>query len=368
MRESEYTVEDFVLDPNFKKWVLENNPESTAYWVEFVSQNPEEVRKIKIAKEILLNLSRQKKELSPIQINQLFKRINNSIDSPESRENEEIAKVRKIEIDNWTLLKQYNLDQEQKKRKSAFFRMAAIFTLLLGFGAFIYFSTLQPQEEIQASTIQWITFEAPAGVKSTINLEDGTKIYLNSGSFVTYPKNFPEGTRSLTLTGEAFFEVARDTLRPFQVSSGHLTTFALGTSFNIKAYPSQSISISLIEGKVRVEDQTKIDNQILLAPGEAIKSDLEKNIWKKSSFNQEDILGWMNKTLVFNNIPLNEAISLMENWYGVKFIISGIPPKDLNVSGKFKDETLQNILDGLSFSNHLTYSIQGKQVNLKFKP
>lgn len=367
MSKSEYSTEDFVLDTDFQKWVLENNPESKSYWVEFLSQYPHKVNEIYQAREILIHLSREKKALSDSQVQSLFEKISQRTQLSDFTPQQSGQKI--IDLDSWSTIQKYNLDRDRKLRRRGLIRSAAVLALILGLSSLFYLLDLNPTSTPQDPEIEWITFEAQAGVKSSISLEDGSKVHLNSGSKITYPKNFPDGVRSILLEGEAFFEVAKDSLRPFKVNSGHLVTTALGTSFNIKAYPRQSVAVSLITGKVRVEDQTNLEHQALLNPGEGIQANQEKNYWKQAKFDKDEILAWMNKTIVFSNTPIKEAISQLENWYGVRFIISGEIPKDLKVSGKFKDETLQNILEGLNFSARLdTYSIQGKNVKLNFKP
>ena len=363
MSKSEYATEDFVLDPDFRKWVLENNTESKAYWVDFLSQNPHKVNDIYQAREILINLSREKKALSDQKVQFLFSKISQRIDREDKSAQKSSSKV--VEMDSWSTIQKYNLEQEKKSKKRLLLQWAASLILFLGLGSLFYLLNVPETDSIQETAVEWITFEAPAGVKSSISLEDGSKIHLNSGSKITYPQNFPNGIRAIELVGEAFFEVAKDSLRPFKVSSGHLTTTALGTSFNIKAYPNQVVSVSLLTGKVKVEGENK---EAYLIPGEAIRADLTTHFWKQGTFDREEILAWMNKTLVFTNTPFLEAVLQMENWFGVQIEIQGDWPKDLKVSGKFKDETLQNILEGLSFSTHFTYKIQGKQVQINFKP
>lgn len=366
MSKSEYTVEDFVLDPDFRNWVLNNQAEAKSYWTEFLAQNPEKVVEIKVAREILINLARQSKELSDVSAQNLFSKINHSIDylgSETSRDN-----VRQIEMDSWATIQRYNLEQERKQRKRSRISWAAVFVFFLGLGSLLFQMQFSEEKENIQKETEWISFEAPSGTKSSISLEDGSKVHLNSGSKITYPKNFPKGIREIKMVGEAFFEVAKDSLRPFQVTSDYLTTTALGTSFNIRAFPNQPIAVSLLTGKVRVEDLNNTSNKVILNPGEDLKSDLEKDIWNKGNFNQEEILAWMNKILIFKNTPFKEAITQLENWYGVQFQVKGEIPKELKVSGKFYDESLQNILEGLNFSTNLQYKIEGKQVKLTFKP
>lgn len=366
MSKSEYTVEDFILDPDFRNWVLLNHPEAKAYWTEFLAQNPNKVAEISQARKILINISREKTEFSDEQADALFTKINQVINL--SEEVSKSDKSRQIELDSWSTIQRFNQEQEVKNRKTRRIQWAATLILLLGVGALFFANPRRNESEIDSTEIELVSFEAPSGVKSSIGLEDGSRIHLNSGSKITYPKNFPQGIRSIELTGEAFFEVAKDSSRPFQVKSEFLLTTALGTSFNIKAYPNQPIAISLISGRVQVEDKANSENLVLLNPGEDIQADSSTKNWQKGSFNPDEILAWMNKVLIFKNTPFPDAVRQLENWFGVQVTLAGKIPNELKVSGKFEDETLQNILEGLSYGTEFTYKIEGKKVNIHFKP
>ncbi|WP_297336233.1 FecR family protein [Algoriphagus sp.] len=366
MSKSEYSTEDFVLDPDFRKWVLENDSESKTYWVEFLAQYPSKVKEIKEARELLIHLSRQKVSLSSSKEAELFAKINQAIEKQES--GDKVDATLMVDLDSWSTIQKYNLERERQKRKHLKIRIGVLSGLLLAVVGLFFLPEIKNDPLEQEVKVEWVSFAAPAGVKSSISLEDGSKVHLNSGSKITYPKSFVGGIREIRLEGEAFFEVAKNPEMPFVVRTKHLVTTALGTSFNINAYPEHEIAVSLVSGKVRVEDSQNESNQAILNPGETIKSDLESKSWEKGNFEQEDILAWLNKTLVFEKTSVQEAILMLENWYGVNFEIQGTIPINTTVSGKFKDETLQNILEGLSYSARFNYKINGKTVNLTFKP
>lgn len=205
----------------------------------------------------------------------------------------------------------------------------------------------------------------PKGVKTKIHLPDNSVVYLNADSYLSYEKNFRDG-RLVRLVGEAFFEVAKDSLRPFQVLTGRLATTALGTSFNIKAYSEVSnIQVTLSTGKVSVEDQVSTE-KLILEPGEALRLiGLNEKLGKMQT-DPKAASSWKEGILQFEKTPMSEVVLLLERWYGVSF--KG-PEKwpDVKCSGSFrKNEYLSNVLKVLSHSVGFSYSIEEKTVIINF--
>lgn len=364
MSKSDYSTEDFVLDPDFKNWVLEGNASSKNYWEEYLRENPSKIKEVTKARAILLNLSRKKFKLSQEKEDFLFSQIEKAI-QPESSK---AYQTPVIQLDSWSTIQKYSHAQSRKKRVRR--RVTSfLFFLLIGmiFSFFYLFpNSIESPLELQSKAEREF-FQAPPGVKSTISLEDGSKVFLNSGSSISYQKGFTDSTRIINLQGEAFFEVAKDSLRPFTVKTGSIATTALGTSFNISSFPNEPISIALISGVVVVSEEHKWAEEKLM-PGEGIQTNIEGKTWKKERFDVEHVLSWMNKTLIFDAVPFKTASRKLENWYGVEITFNNPVPKDLLVSGKFKDETLENILIGLSYSSGFEYEIQGKNIQIRFKP
>ncbi|WP_268034350.1 FecR family protein [Algoriphagus sp. PAP.12] len=361
MSKANYTVEDFVLDPEFRDWIFKNNPEARAYWESFLQKHPEKIKEIELARKILIHLPHEKKQISETVKNDLWEGISQKIEE----ETVEQSDTKVVNLDSWSAIKQY--EQEQlKKSRIAWKRKAVAILILIATAGFFLTKTIQLEEtEIVSPIAEMEVHQAPPGVKSTITLEDGSKVFLNSGSKISYAKGFTDSLRLLQLEGEAFFEVAHDKSKPFVVQTGTITTTALGTSFNISSFPEESVSISLMTGVVLVKNG---DVEETLMPGEGIIASIQDSGWKKERFDVEQVLSWMNKTLIFKNTPFERASLKLENWFGVDIVFENLVPRDLMVSGKFKDESLENILKGLSYSSRFEYELQGKQVYIHFKP
>ncbi len=363
MGKSEYLTEDFVLDPEFRKWILDNDPEAKSYWEEFMRIHEDKVDDIQEARKILVNLTREKHILKKGEVDKLWDAIDSRIDAIE--EEKQATKV--VPLDSWAAIQKFKAELDSRRKRNFWRGLVASLLILGSLGGFFWAQHRDVNQGSPAPQLVYEFHETPTGVKSTIALQDGSKVFLNSGSSIRYEKNFSGGSRLIELSGEAFFEVARDTINPFIVKTDQVTTTALGTSFNITAYQDEPIAIALLSGSVQVKDADNHEKEEKLTPGEGVVIINTTADWKKRKFNAEMTLAWMDKTIIFDKTPFNEVVRTLENWFGVKIEISGVR-KGLTLSGKFKDETLENILEGLGFDARFSYKIEGKTVNIQFNP
>jgi len=140
-----------------------------------------------------------------------------------------------------------------------------------------------------------ITIAAAPGIKKTINLPDGSVVKLNAGSKVTFPKSFDADKREILLSGEAFFKVAKDSLRPFIVHTGSISTQALGTSFNINySSDNDAITVALVTGMVKIDKQEQGQRwQIArLVPGQQLSYSKASQRYAVAAFDRSKVLGW----------------------------------------------------------------------------
>ena len=361
MSKADYSVEDFILDPEFRSWILQNDRQTGVYWEDFLGKHPEKVADIKQARRLLIHLSKKKTELSNLAKEEIWTAISEQM-------NREIRSgdTKVVSLDSWSAIQQYNQESARKTQRVWRRKFAAVFIALAGLGYFLG-KTLVPNAEktVEAEAPLVEVLQAPLGVKSTITLEDGSVVFLNSGSKISYTKGFTDTLRLLTLEGEAYFEVAHDSIRPFIVQSGAISTRALGTEFNVSSFAGERVSVSLVKGEVLVRNERAALEQTLL-PGEEIEASPEDTKLVKSQFDSEEVLSWMNKTLIFDKSPFPIAGKKLEAWFGVELIYQNSIPTDLHVSGKFVDESLENILKGLSYSSRFSYRIEGKKAFIRF--
>ena len=259
-----------------------------------------------------------------------------------------------------------------KKRRQASFRWPKIVAslLILCISAFIIFETRdywKPINDDKSIAHDVIIKSNPRGKKSLITLPDGSKVKLNSESHLEYFSDF-EHERSVKLVGEAFFEIVKDTQRPFYVNTGDLRIRVLGTSFNIEAFPfEKSINVALVTGKILIEKKEGLQMKPMeyLDPDEMLIYDHQTAEYDVRGFEKGSVIGWKDGELHFDETDLDTVMETLERWYGVEIIVS--PTADL--SGRFTNtyinESLPVVLEGIGFTSDFDFVINGKKVYIK---
>jgi transmembrane sensor len=248
--------------------------------------------------------------------------------------------------------------------KRYFYRAAAVILVILSVA--IYRFNLQPIEtSADTSPVPVIQKVNPPGQKSRVHLPDGSIVWLNAESELQFPHEFDSLSRIVQLSGEAFFEVAKDPKRPFTVETGDLKTTAIGTTFNIKAFQDQNfVLVALASGKVKVASNET--NAFYLNPGNCIQYNKDDQHLKLIENNIAVVTGWKDGILLFKEADFHTIIQELERWYGVKIQVINKPRQDITFSGKFTNEYLGNVLESMSFGRPFSYSIEDKSVTIKF--
>lgn len=338
----DYLLEDFLVDEFFIEWVKTPSVNNIHFWEKWISEHPHKRKLIQTASDFIQRVGYQNiYELSDRRYVEIFENVVR--ESPASIEN---TNPGPISLRKWI----FSIRQ-----------LAAVF--LIGV-SILYLWVVKP--EIQTLTnesveqIELVRKTTPKGQKATYLLEDGSKIYLNSNSELIFPKKFGTELRQITLRGEAFFEVAEES-RPFIVESGEVAVEVLGTTFNVKHNPNGSLEVALLTGKVRIEDQK--GNRLMLTPNEMMVFD-QSGEFRKTGFDPVEKMGWKDKTLVFKNNSISEVKNTLENWFGVEISLNGNFPANWSYSGIYQDETLENVLLGLSRTTELTFTLKEKKVEI----
>ncbi|RKM96241.1 DUF4974 domain-containing protein, partial [Aquimarina sp. BL5] len=200
-----------------------------------------------------------------------------------------------------------------------------------------------------------------SGDQKTINLPDGSKVILNAESYLTYPKKFKDNIRKVTLIGEAFFDVKRNTTKPFIVETENIKIKVLGTSFNIKSYPDEEkVETTLVTGKVEVLKQ-EYTTPVVLEPSQRAVYDKLKSSIKVDSVNSKNIIAWKQGKLVFNQTPLKQVVLDLSRKYNKEFLIRSDNLLQYKYTGEFDNLTLEEVLEILKISSSISY----KQINNK---
>ncbi|WP_163378968.1 FecR family protein [Cyclobacterium sp. SYSU L10401] len=363
MCKRDYTTEDFVLDPEFQKWVLSPDRATKTYWEGYTRENPRKQKEMMQARRLVLNMSRRAREVEEGRIEDTWNHIDQAVDKLQL----EIQDKKVIPLDSSSTLRHFESRKSTGYHRSMqFYRLVGILVVAFTLSFLVNVFFPQPVPKIVEIPVVYEEHVAPPGVKSNLTLQDGSKVILNSGSSLRYIKNFEPHQRIVELRGEAFFEIAKETERPFTVRTGPVSTTALGTSFNIKAYDNKSLDISLLTGRVLVQRDSVLSQPVNLQKGEGLEIDLNHQEMKRVIFDQDRVLAWTKKTIVFDQSPMWEIKRVLENWYGVSIRFSNSPHPNLEVSGRFQDQTLKNVLEGLSYSARFEFTIDKDRVTLVF--
>lgn len=208
-------------------------------------------------------------------------------------------------------------------------KIAAVVVVMLIAG--IYFYT-QKMNEINLATN---TIIVPVGQRANIQLPDGTNVWLNARTQMSYPAYFTGAKREIELNGEAYFEVSHDSEKPFVVHTKSFEVKVLGTKFNVKAYnDAEDFTTALMEGSVEVTNTMNKNNTIRLLPDQ--KVDYREGRLFRSSIEDYDIYRWREGLMCFKDIQFIDLIRQFENSYGVCIIIENEKAKEKVFSGKLR--------------------------------
>lgn len=215
----------------------------------------------------------------------------------------------------------------------------------------------------KSSSVTWNEKVTQLGEKSTLTFLDGTKIILNAGSKLKYPTGF-SSTREVYLEGEAYFEVAHMDNSPFIVRSGSVSTEVLGTKFNIKAFPGENdIAVSLVEGKVKVSIAN--DGENLLSPNQQLTYNKTTNEDEVNTFDLMQVIGWKDNILIFDDVSLDKALTVLERLYSVKFELADKSLKELTIKANFENASFWTIVKVIKSLTDLEYKTEFKNEELQ---
>ncbi|MDP3441331.1 MAG: FecR family protein [Ignavibacteria bacterium] len=193
-------------------------------------------------------------------------------------------------------------------------RIAAVLFIPLIFGISLYFFYTSAGDE------NFYTAEAPLGQKAKVELPDGSTVWLNSGSNIRYSSNFNKKNRSIELNGEAFFEVKKNTGKPFFVLTPFLDVKVTGTRFNVNAYDDEPfIETSLLDGKVNVILKGA-SKPFQLSPGNVIVYSKLSHAISTSKLDEDVATGWKDNRLIFINDDFYKLTRKIEKWYNVDVV------------------------------------------------
>lgn len=263
---------------------------------------------------------------------------------------------------------------EKKKRSSRLwlrYSVAAAVAALLALNIYYNWLGVKPQEpvvllsELDDSLVN--TLYTARGVKGKIVLPDGSVVFMNSDSEIRYPASFSGTTREVEFSGEGYFMVAKDSVRPMMVHCAkNFCIEVYGTEFNVRAYRDESVAkATLYSGSIRVVSEMRdspvetnlVPNQTVTIRPDAIPlKELEKR--------PQTVKAWTEGKLVFDSTTLFNAAKMIERWHGVTVVFASDKSKGLPITATFTTESVSQIFELLRYSTGIDYEIDGNTVTV----
>ncbi|WP_293713657.1 FecR domain-containing protein [uncultured Parabacteroides sp.] len=242
--------------------------------------------------------------------------------------------------------------------------VAAVIALVLGFSLSFLFNN--QDESWQAAQFENVIM-APPGQKTQLVLPDGTLVWLNSGSRLSYNYQYSTRDRVVNLEGEAFFDVKKDTQYPFIVKAGEVDVKVHGTAFNVSAYADEeNIMVALLRGKVSLLSAADQNVLTYLSPDQIATVSKMNLSCRVESCDAEIESSWHHNLLKFDGIPAGEVWKKLERWYGVDITLSNIDPSRVYWF-TVKTESLTDLLEMINKITPIEYKLNGKEVTIRYK-
>lgn len=222
-------------------------------------------------------------------------------------------------------------------------------------------------KNVGGSGVNYNTLKTPRGGEFVVRLSDGSRVWLNSGSSLRYPVQFPEKERTVEVTGEAYFEVAENEQSPFLVSSGEQVIKVLGTRFNLSSYPeSKFIFTTLVEGKVEVFEKNDPGNKCLLAPGQQSVFSKKDLLVSARNVDPATFIAWKDGRFVFDDENLGSIMQTLSRWYDVEVIFVHTGRKSVRFTGNLQRSAhIQEILEKIEKTGEVKFRIDEKTITVQ---
>ena len=245
-------------------------------------------------------------------------------------------------------------------------RYSAAAIILFTFGLSTYYllnnSILDKRNNEMISFEDYKVIQTLRGQKRTVKLPDGSTIRLHYETELKVPEKFANNERTVFLSGNAYFEIAKDPKRPFIIYTGNSKTQVLGTSFAIRTYKnSEETEIIVTSGKVTFSDKNKPQNLVTLTVNDHAVLKADKSI-KTGKVDAQNLTAWKDNKLVFEKASLAEIIEVIEPWYDIEIVVNN--PELLAIKYRLTkhNPSLTELMEHLSTLGNFDFTIDDKQV------
>lgn len=240
--------------------------------------------------------------------------------------------------------------------------IAAVVALLIGVSLPLLYQAVSDEEHRQVCVV------APAGQKAEVSLPDGTHVFLNSGSILTYSTGYSRDNRSVKLQGQGFFDVTKDSRHPFTVLAGDVKVLVKGTSFDVNAYTdNEALEVTLLSGRVSVLSASTDKLIADMLPNQKVTVPYDKGLKPAlQTCDAEEEALWRLGKLKIVGETLPDLVRKMEHWYGVHISLQNVDA-DKRYWMTIKTESLKEMLEIINQITPINYSINGEEVNISCK-
>ena len=331
----DFEIEDFLNDEFFILWVKNPDEETNHFWLKWIDNNPDKRPLVQKSREIIALVGyKEKYVLSDHAYMDLYEDI---VEKSHQRK----AGSTQFQWSGWH-------------------KTAAIILMVFTTVYSIDFLNKRNQPEIEITqAVKWLTIDNPAGQKYRFQLPDGTLVHLNASTKIEYPETFDDSHRTVRLRGEAYFDVKKDTSRPFIIEDDQNQIKVLGTSFNLKN--TGNFELALVEGKVEVADAK--GDVITVLPNEMLVKEKNGKV-SKTGFDLMEVLGWKDQYLIFKDDSFYEVIDKLEKWFGVDIQTDLKVDSNWSYSGVYHNKPVNYVLDGISISSEFSYTIKNNTITI----
>lgn len=278
----------------------------------------------------------------------------------------------RIEMSELKIERSYLTLQSRIKDKKSFvslglynwFKYAAILVIIFGTGIFSgkYISEIVSERKIGKNGIT--EFVVPSGQMAEVNLPDGSHVWLNSESRLSFTDNFPNKTRNVTLNGEALFKVRKGE-KAFVVTTKFGEISVKGTTFNVYAFENSEFQTTLVEGSV-IYRNTELKNEVLLCPGQQIVLSENEGI-QVHEVKTELYTTWKDGIIIFEKEPLRDVMKKLERHFGIRIELNDNHLSDMRFTGKIEDENLDEVMEYINRTKPINYLYDKKKKLLTIK-
>lgn len=262
-------------------------------------------------------------------------------------------------------------EKENKVRRRVYIlRVAASILMIFSLASVLYLK--KNEIENWLSPVKMVETRAAKGQTLLVKLEDGSRIWLNSDSKISYPEHFNNEKREISLTGEAYFEVVHLEKKPFVVESGVVKTVVLGTTFNIRAYPgNRKVEVTVLSGKVAVitpDRRTEISKTVYVTPNRRVTYATDGLQAVTAPVKAKESISWKEGKMLFSNTPIVQAIEEVERKYNVKLSCSDrIRECTITTTADLNNEGLDKVLKVMATTVNGTVSYENGTYHLDGK-